>query len=77
MDYQNQWKSIEIWVDTDYAGCKKTRKSSTGGVAMMGNHAIKTWSNTQAVIALSSGEAAYCGIVKGGLSGPRNPERAS
>ena len=32
---------------------------------MLGNHCIKTWSSTQAVIALSSGEAEYYGIDKG------------
>ena len=36
---------------------------------MLGNHVIKTWSSTQAVIALSSGEAEYYGIVKGGTMG--------
>ena len=30
-----------------------------------GEHAIKTWSTTQSVIALPSGEAEYCGMVKG------------
>ena len=30
---------------------------------MLGEHAIKTWSVTQAVIALSSGEAEYYGLV--------------
>ena len=32
---------------------------------MHGNHCIKTWSTTQPVIALSSGEAEYYGMVKG------------
>ena len=32
---------------------------------MLGEHLIKGWSVTQAVIALSSGEAEYYGIVKG------------
>ena len=31
---------------------------------MLGGHVIKTYSNTQAVIALSSGEAEYYGMVK-------------
>jgi len=31
----------------------------------MGNHLIKGWSNTQGVLALSSGEAEYYGMVKG------------
>ena len=32
---------------------------------MIGSHVIKTWSTTQAVLALSSGEAEYYGMVKG------------
>ena len=31
---------------------------------MLGSHCIKTWSSTQAIIALSSGEAEYYGVVK-------------
>ena len=61
---QETVKILVVWVDTDYAGCKKTRKSTSGGVAMLGTHLIKGWSVTQAVIALSSGEAEYYGIVK-------------
>ena len=36
---------------------------------MLGDHWIKSWSNTQAIIALSSGEAEYYGIVKAGSVG--------
>ena len=32
---------------------------------MLGSHMIKSWATTQGVIALSSGEAEYYGIVKG------------
>ena len=58
-----------FWVDTDYAGCRKIRKSTSGGVVMIGGHLIKGWSVTQAVIALSSGEAEYYGIVNGASVG--------
>ena len=67
--YQGNYRSIEVWSDTDYAGCKRTRKSSTGGVVKLGNHVIKTWSNTQSIIALSSGEAEFYGMVKAGSVG--------
>ena len=33
---------------------------------MAGDHCIKTWSTNQQVVALSSGEAEFYGIVKGG-----------
>ena len=56
---------MTIWTDTDFAGCKRTRKSTSGGVAMFGNRMIKSWRSTQAIVSLSSGEAEYYGIVKG------------
>ena len=72
--YQEQPDALEVFVDTDHAGCLETRKSTSGGVLMHGCHGIKAWSATQQVIALSSGEAEYYGLVKGagnalGLSG--------
>ena len=57
---------ITVFVDSDYAGCIRTRKSTSGGLAKLGEHAIKCWSSTQPIIALSSGEAEYYAIVKGG-----------
>ena len=36
---------------------------------MYGNHVIKSWATTQSVIALSSGEAEYYGIVKAASQG--------
>ena len=63
--YQERPKELVVWTDTDYAGCKRTRKSTSGGVVMWGKHLIKSWSSTQTVVALSSGEAEYYGMVKG------------
>ena len=63
--YQDEVSEMAIWTDTDFAGCAKTRKSTSGGVAMFGNHMVKSWCSTQAIVALSSGEAEYYGIVKG------------
>ena len=36
---------------------------------MLGQHCVKTWSSTQAIIALSSGEAEYYGVVKATSTG--------
>ena len=63
--YQEEPETIEAVVDTDHAGCLKARKSTSGGIAMLGKHCIKAWSVNQQVIALSSGEAEYYGMVKG------------
>ena len=63
--YQDRPDGIQVWTDTDRAGCRTTRKSTSGGVLLWGSHCIKTWSVTQGYIALSSGEAEYCGAVRG------------
>jgi hypothetical protein len=55
---------IVVWTDSDYAGCTRTRKSTSGGLIMFGSHCIKSWSSTQDVVALSSGEAEYYAMVK-------------
>jgi hypothetical protein len=62
-------KKLTVYSDTDFAGCRRTRKSTSGGVLMLGSHTIKTWSSTQSVIALSSGEAEYYGMVKAAAQG--------
>ena len=63
--YQDYADDLTLWTDSDHAGCLRTRKSTSGGVIMLGEHLIKTWSVTQPVIALSSGEAEYYGMVRG------------
>ena len=55
---------LECYSDTDWAGCPKTRKSTSGGCLMLGSHLLKSWSSTQPSISLSSGEAEYYGVVK-------------
>ncbi len=65
-NYQNKITFLDSRVDTDHAGCIKTRKSTNSGALTFGKHCLKTWSTTQAVIALSSGEAEFYGVVKGG-----------
>ena len=55
---------LECYSDTDWAGCPKTRKSTSGGCLMLGGHMLKSWSSTQPSVSLSSGEAEYYGLVK-------------
>ena len=64
-DYQPMPENLDVVVDTDFAGCPATRKSTNGGIVKLGEHCIKAWSANQSVIALSSGEAEFYGIVKG------------
>ena len=56
-EYQKPVENIVVWTDTDFAGYKKGRKSTSGGMLLHGTHVIKSWSTNQATIALSSGEA--------------------
>ena len=56
---------FDIYVDTDFAGCKESRRSTSGGVCMYNGCNVKHWSKTQTTIALSSGEAELHGIAAG------------
>ncbi len=58
-----------MYTDTDWAGCPRTRKSTSGGCIMLGSHALKSWSSTQSNVALSSGEAEFNGVVRGAGAG--------
>ena len=60
---------VDVYTDTDWAGCPKTRKSTSGGCVMLGGHAIKHWSSTQTSISLSSGEAEFAGVIRGAGQG--------
>ena len=62
---QKKSDGLKVYVDTDFGGCQTTRRSTSGGIAMSGQHPIKHWSLTQTTIALSSGEAELSGICRG------------
>lgn len=62
---QSQFTQLELWVDADHAGCIRSRKSTTGTVLQLGKATVRTTCKSQAVIALSSGEAEYYGLVSG------------
>ena len=68
-DYQPHLLSLHAYVDTDFGGCHIIRRSTSGGVAMRGNHCIKHWSVTQSTVALSSGETELGGICRGASIG--------
>ena len=66
---QQELSHIDTYVDTDWAGCVRTRKSTSGGAIMLGKHCIKHWSSTQPSVSLSSGEAEFYGVVRGAGQG--------
>ena len=70
--YRYDWQGpvdLSVYSDTDFAGCRATRRSTSGGCAMLGTHLLKHWSSTQKVLTLSSGEAELAGVVKGASEG--------
>jgi len=62
--WQSNIDEIKGFTDSDWAGCQKTRRSTSGGVLVRGAHLLLHWSSTQATVALSSGEAELNSIVK-------------
>jgi len=52
------------YIDSDWAGCKTTGKNTSGGLIMIGDHLIKSWSRTQDAVTLSSAEAELVALGK-------------
>ena len=66
---QKHVAKITVFVDSDFAGDPVSRKSTTGLVAQIGYHTVKSGSTPQSLTALSVGEAEFCAVVKGGQVG--------
>ena len=54
-------------VDSNWADCQALRRSTSGGALQHGEHLLATWSVTQAVQALCSGEAELYALLKGSV----------
>ena len=57
-------KTLLLQCDTDWAGCKLTRRSTSAVVVLAGQHCVLTASTTQIPIVLSSGEAEFYGVTR-------------
>ena len=57
-------EDIKAYSDSDWAGCRRTARSTSGGILMRGEHHIKSWSSTQKRLTLSSAEAELGALVK-------------
>ena len=68
-DWQGHEREVTGYSGSDWAGCRATRKSTSGGCVMAGSHLLKSWASTQPTITLSSGEAELYGVVRGGAIG--------
>jgi len=62
---QDPTKVLNVNVDSDHAGCKVTRKSTTCVVVRLGKHLLRFYSLTQTIIGLSSGESEFYAMTKG------------
>ena len=62
---QSEQFEVTVRTDADWAGCHRSRKSTSGGTISLGEHCIKVWAKTQAVIAKSSAESELYGVVRG------------
>ena len=67
MNWQHRPTEVVAYVDRDWAGCLRTRRSTSGGALMHGSHCVGHWSRTQSNVALSSGEAELNSALKGGV----------
>ena len=63
-DWQDRIEGLTGYSDSDWAGCRRTSRSTSGGVMMIGDHFIRSWSSTQKSVTLSSGEAELVALVK-------------
>ena len=66
---QEMPERLHVFVDSDHAGCLKTRKSTSCTMVFFGKHLLRSSSTTQGVIALSSGESEFYAAVKGASIG--------
>jgi len=66
---QDMPKYLRVSVDSDFAGDRSTRKSTTGMVQRFGNHTIKTTSNLQSSVGLNVSECEFYALVHGAAHG--------
>ena len=62
-------KCISTNVDSDFAGCRLTCRSTTGMVQMIGGHAVKHTSNLQGGTGLNGSECEHYGLTHGAVHG--------
>ena len=67
--FQDTPAGFDVCVDSDFAGCSNSRRSTSGGDALYGSCSVKRWYKTQTTVALSSSEAELHGTAAGMAQG--------
>ena len=71
--WQYNWQApvtvVDITSDANWAGCRRSRKSTSGATIMLGTHLIRAYSKTQSVVAKSSGESELYAIIRASTEG--------
>ena len=62
---QTSDETLQVHVDSDWAGDLLGRKSTTGVIVRRGKHLLRHMSCLQTLVALSSGEAEYYALIRG------------
>ena len=68
-EWQGEIDVLDIHSDANWAGCRESRKSSSGGTIAIGGHLIRAYSKTQSVIAKSSAESELYAVVRASAEG--------
>ena len=63
--FQEDTDTVVLTTDADWATCKESRRSNSGGTLQSGNHLIAAWSRVQPRITLGSGEGELCAGMRG------------
>lgn len=72
MQSDEEATKTKVYVDSDWAACQKTRRSTSGCLLFVGGHKLRTRSTTHPTMATSSGETQLSIMTTaGGLEGPR------
>ena len=66
---QDMPERLPVYTDSDFAGCQRTRRSTSCTQFFLGSHLVKCTSKTQAIVSLSSGEAEFYAAVSRAAAG--------
>ena len=64
-DYQDCADGLTLSTDSDWANCRDTRRSCSGGIVQRGTHLLHFWTKLQGQVSASSGEAELFSANKG------------